>query len=103
MKIQASLEPLKGKYYGSEIKLVGQEDSTHEAYIQVWVNGISIDYAPSEREYDFVDEDGKFMVYDEYEDQRTAYEYEISDDHYETQAALTICNKIVEALNGLEI
>jgi len=98
MKIKAEIMPNDRKYYGTEIQLTNEEGKT--ASFVVWVNSIS-DYVPSEREIDFVGEDGKFYWRDEHDN--SVWEYEICDDHYETQTALNICNKIVEALNGTEV
>jgi len=95
MKIQARIAPNDRKYYGTTIELENEEGT--KAEFQVWVNGIG-DYTPSEREYD-VEKDGRFYV----EEDGELYEYEICDDHYETAAALKICKKIVEAINGIEI
>lgn len=100
MKLHAYIVPNVRKYYGTEINLETDDGST--SGFNVWVNSLSPDYAPSEREYDFKGADGKYYIRDE-EDHTYVYEYEISDDHYETQTAYDICKKIVEALDGLEI
>lgn len=97
MKIHAEILPSERKYYGTEIQLTTEDGRT--AQFNVWVNGIS-DYTPSEREYD-IEEDGKFYVHDTETDDR--WEYEISDDHFESQTAYKICQKIVEALDGMEV
>ncbi len=55
---------------------------------------------PSEREIDFVGEDGKPYVREE---DGEVYEYEICDDHYETQTVYNICKVIVAALNEAEV
>jgi hypothetical protein len=97
MKIKARIADIDRKYYGTEIVLTSEEGRT--AYFTVWVNSIS-DYTPSEREIDHVGEDGKFYYY---EDDGELFEYEICDDHYETQTAYNICKVIVEALNNAEV
>lgn len=102
-KLKAELMPIDGKYYGSVINLAVEGDELRRtASIEVWVNGVS-NYTPSEREYDVKGEDGKFYVRSEYDDDPEFYEYEISDDHFESQTALDICNAIVKALDGLEV
>lgn len=97
MKIKAEILPNDRKYYGTVIKLTNEEG--REAHIEVWINGIS-NYLPSKREVDFIGEDGKPYIRDE---DGEVFEYEICDDHYETQTAFDICKKIVEALNGMEV
>lgn len=88
--LHARLLPLEGKYYGSRIELTRSDGRDgDEAWIVCWINSVS-DYKPSERELEGWDEE-EFGP------------YEISDDHYESQTCLTICNKIVETLEGLEV
>ncbi|MBQ19132.1 MAG: hypothetical protein CMD31_00090 [Flavobacteriales bacterium] len=43
--MKAELKPLKGKYYGTKIKVI--DDNGTEAYIEIWDSG---DYTPSKRE-----------------------------------------------------
>lgn len=95
-KLTAKLVPNDRKYYGTIIEL--EVEGRQPASIEVWINSVS-DGKPSSREYDF-ERDGKFYTVDpEYGPE----EYEICDDHYETATALQVCNKIVEALNGMEV
>ncbi len=96
-KIKAEIMPIDSKYYGTKIQLTSQNGV--KAYVIVWINSISSNYFPSEREYDFIGQDGKAYILEDGE----AWEYEICDDHMETQAAYDICKKIVEAINGMEI
>jgi hypothetical protein len=85
--LRADLAPLEGKYYGSKIVL--RTDDGHEEWIMVWVNSVT-DFTPSERELEGWD-------VEEYG------EYEVCDNHYETQGAYLICKRIVETLNGMEL
>lgn len=84
-KITAELAPLEGKYYGTKIILRNPEGS--EAWILVWVNRVG-NYKPSERELESLEE---------------GEEYEVCDDHFESETSLNICRKIVAALNEQEV
>lgn len=97
-KLHATMPNSTRKYYGTVIEL-STEDGRSASFV-VWVNSISKDGFPSKREYDYIGQDGK--PYIRYEDDDTD-EYEICDDHYETQTAFDICEKIVEALEGMEV
>lgn len=79
---KAELEPLRGKYYGSHVKLTGPNGESD--LIEVWVMG---DHEPSERELADWDE-GEYGP------------FEISDSHYETAFGYEVCKLIVEAING---
>lgn len=79
--MRAHLEPLKGKYYGTEIAIT-HEDGEIECF-NVWIHGNNHD--ASERELANMDYPGDF---------------EYNDSHYETQGCLEICRKIVKAING---
>jgi hypothetical protein len=76
VKITAKLGPNDRKYYGTSIEL--ENDSGGKASFEVWINGLSEDYFPSEREYDEL-VDG--MPYVKDPDDGDLYPYEISDNH----------------------
>lgn len=104
MKLRAEILPIDRMYYGTRIELTAEDGS--QAEFHVWINAISGDYAPSSREYDFIGRDGKFYVRYDHEfgtDEDLADEYEIRNNHYETAAALKVCEAIVAAINGLEV
>jgi len=84
--MKALLEPLDGKYYGTEVSIVHTDEDPNEfqgGTIQIWVMG---NHEPSRRELEgYPDEYG--------------FEFEICDTHYETETGLEIAELLVEAVN----
>lgn len=94
MTLVAKLEPLSGKYYGTEVTITNTElqiDST----FRVWINQIG-NYKLSKRELE-----ARECTQDDYGVWREEWRniYKIYDTHCETEIALEVCEVIVDALN----
>ena len=98
--MKATIQPLKGKHYGTDIEVVDGDIST---IISVWCNA---DYVPSDREleergYTREQWDKNDIVADgwggEIEIQSSGI---ICDGHFESQWQYALCQKIVKALNA---
>lgn len=94
--MKAELAPLSGKYYGTGISITSDDPEFSEGYFLIWIGGNN---KPSERElegYEF--KDGKWQFYDKELDDW--FEYEICDNHYETETSLKIAKLTIDAING---
>lgn len=100
-KMKAELKPLKGKYYGTKIKVI--DDNGTEADIEIWDSG---DYTPSKRELEangYTEEQWQenALVGSGWDDTKIPIrEMDIvCDNHFESKQSYELALKIVEKLN----
>lgn len=98
--MKATIKPLKGKHYGTEIEI---EDGDIKTSIKVWCNA---DCEPSQRELDSWeitreqwDKNEVINNCDSYGEFR-AHEM-VCDGHFESQWQYDLCKKIAEAINSI--
>jgi hypothetical protein len=87
MRIKANIEPLKGKYYGTEIKL---DLDGEEHFFKIWIEGLEF----SERELKNCNDCKRrqldcFVCFDHF--------------HTEYQVCYDVCKAIVDKINGIEV
>jgi len=97
--MKATIRPLKGKYYGTEIDIV--TDSGNEALLTVWVACGS----PSDREIESwghtrADWEANLEIDDGWGGKKRIQSADyLCDSHYECEESLMIAKKIVKALS----
>lgn len=99
--MKAELKPLKGKYYGTKIKVT--DDNGTEATIEIWDSG---DFTPSKRElesYGYTEQqwEENALVDSGWDTEIPIRETDIvCDSHFESKQSYELALKIIEKLEA---